>query len=83
MEISVCDTGPGVVPAVTPRLFESFCTSKPNGTGLGLAISRTIVERSRRRPGIPAASARGNLLRPSPAAERRNHETANTNRLHS
>ena len=45
LEISVCDSGPGLSPAVLPRLFEPFCTSKPAGTGLGLAISRTLVGR--------------------------------------
>ena len=45
LELSVCDTGSGVSPAVAPRLFDPFCTSKPSGTGLGLAISRTIVSR--------------------------------------
>jgi two-component system sensor kinase FixL len=42
--ISVCDNGPGVSQAIASRLFDPFCTSKPNGTGLGLAISRTIVK---------------------------------------
>ncbi len=45
VEISVCDTGPGVSAAIEPHLFEPFCTSKAAGTGLGLAISRTIVAR--------------------------------------
>jgi two-component system sensor kinase FixL len=43
MEIAVCDNGPGVSPAIAPRLFDPFCSSKRNGTGLGLAMSRTIV----------------------------------------
>jgi two-component system sensor kinase FixL len=43
VEISICDNGPGLSAAITPRLFEPFCTSKPAGTGLGLAVSRTIV----------------------------------------
>jgi two-component system, LuxR family, sensor kinase FixL len=43
VEISICDSGPGLAPGIAPRLFEPFCTSKPTGTGLGLAISRTIV----------------------------------------
>jgi two-component system sensor kinase FixL len=43
VEIVVCDTGPGVSPAIVPRLFDPFCTSKTHGTGLGLAMSRTII----------------------------------------
>jgi two-component system, LuxR family, sensor kinase FixL len=44
VEIDVCDNGPGVPPALAPRLFEPFFTTKPEGTGLGLAMSRTIAE---------------------------------------
>jgi two-component system sensor kinase FixL len=44
VEIMVCDNGPGISPAIAPRLFDPFCTTKPHGTGLGLAISRTIVK---------------------------------------
>ncbi len=44
VEISVADTGPGIVPEVGRRLFEQFFTTKPQGTGLGLSISRQIVE---------------------------------------
>ena len=44
VEIAVCDNGPGLAPAVIARLFDPFCSTKPNGTGLGLAISRTIVK---------------------------------------
>lgn len=47
VEVSVCDTGPGVSPSILDRLFHPFCTTKPNGTGLGLAISRTIIEAHR------------------------------------
>jgi signal transduction histidine kinase len=42
--IEVFDSGPGVAPAMQPRLFEPFATGKPEGVGLGLAVSRQILE---------------------------------------
>jgi len=42
--ISVSDTGPGIAPEITGRLFEPFVTTKPDGIGLGLSICRTIAE---------------------------------------
>jgi two-component system sensor kinase FixL len=49
IEVSVIDTGPGVDPAIVPRMFDAFCTTKEQGTGLGLAISKSIVEAHRGR----------------------------------
>jgi two-component system, LuxR family, sensor kinase FixL len=43
VQVSVCDNGPGVDPAVALRIFDPFCSTKPTGTGLGLPISRTIA----------------------------------------
>lgn len=45
---TVTDTGTGIDPATTARLFEPFYTTKASGegTGLGLAIVRSIVEQA-------------------------------------
>jgi signal transduction histidine kinase len=47
----VADTGPGIEPAMLPRIFEPFVTSKTggdgssgSGTGLGLVFCREIVQ---------------------------------------
>jgi signal transduction histidine kinase len=42
--ISVNDTGVGLPPQETNRIFDAFFTTKPHGIGLGLRISRSIVE---------------------------------------
>jgi two-component system sensor kinase FixL len=44
VQISVADSGPGVIAEVANRLFEPFMTTKPEGMGMGLSISRSIVE---------------------------------------
>jgi two-component system NtrC family sensor kinase len=45
--VTVEDNGVGIPPALLPRLFDPFVTTKEEGkgVGLGLAISRGIVER--------------------------------------
>ena len=44
VEIRVRDDGRGIKPAVLPRIFTPFFTTKREGTGLGLAICKKIVE---------------------------------------
>ncbi|MBV9653945.1 MAG: PAS domain S-box protein [Acetobacteraceae bacterium] len=44
IEVSVADSGPGLAPAVSDRLFDSFVSTKRGGMGMGLSISRTIIE---------------------------------------
>jgi PAS domain S-box-containing protein len=42
--VAVRDSGPGLPPADTARLFEAFYTTKSTGLGIGLSICRSIVE---------------------------------------
>jgi two-component system, LuxR family, sensor kinase FixL len=42
-EISVSDTGAGMLPEVLSNAFQPYFTTKEKGTGLGLAISQNIV----------------------------------------
>ena len=44
VELGVSDTGVGLDPEVTRRLFEPYFSTKSSGTGLGLAIARRAVE---------------------------------------
>ncbi|MFE1600959.1 PAS domain S-box protein [Methylobacterium sp. ID0610] len=44
VEIGVSDTGTGIAPEITARLFQPFVTTKAHGMGVGLSICRTIVE---------------------------------------
>ncbi len=43
--LDVEDTGPGVDPATSRRLFEPLITTKERGIGLGLALVKRIAER--------------------------------------
>lgn len=52
IDISVCDTGPGIAEADRKRIFEAFeqtgeSVSKGEGTGLGLAICKLICDAHR------------------------------------
>jgi two-component system sensor histidine kinase VicK len=42
--ISIKDTGTGIDPEISPRLFSKFATKSHRGTGLGLYISKNIIE---------------------------------------
>jgi PAS domain S-box-containing protein len=42
-EISVSDTGAGLVPEVADNIFQPYFTTKEKGTGLGLAICQNII----------------------------------------
>ena len=42
--VDVVDTGPGIRPELTDKIFNPFFTTKPEGSGLGLASVRKIVD---------------------------------------
>jgi len=42
--VQVIDSGPGIDPKHSSRIFEPFYTTKANGIGMGLTISRSIIE---------------------------------------
>jgi two-component system sensor kinase FixL len=44
IRVTVADSGPGLAPEVSDKLFQPFVTTKPEGMGIGLSICQTIVE---------------------------------------
>ena len=42
--IEISDTGCGIKPAKTDKIFDAYYTSKPGGSGLGLPTARKIIE---------------------------------------
>ena len=44
VEFSILDSGKGMSPEVTARLYEAFYTTKAEGMGIGLKLCRSIVE---------------------------------------
>src|ERR1700723_3850377 len=44
IEITVSDTGPGLLQGNAAQMFDAFFTTKQEGSGMGLAISKSIVE---------------------------------------
>ncbi len=45
--VAVRDSGKGLEPKDTDRIFDPFFSTKPEGMGLGLSISRTIIQAHR------------------------------------
>ncbi|MBW1996787.1 MAG: PAS domain S-box protein [Deltaproteobacteria bacterium] len=43
LEISIVDSGPGIDPKDSKKIFKPFFSSRPGGTGLGLSISKDII----------------------------------------
>jgi len=44
IEFSVTDSGRGLTPEVSARLYEAFYSTKADGMGIGLSLCRSIVE---------------------------------------
>ena len=44
IEVAIRDTGRGLSPELSERVFNSFFTTKQHGLGIGLSLSRRIVE---------------------------------------
>ncbi len=44
VEITVSDTGPGILPEHLPRIFETGFSTRPGSSGLGLSVCRRILE---------------------------------------
>ncbi|MFH1035564.1 MAG: ATP-binding protein [Pseudomonadota bacterium] len=59
--MSVTDNGPGIPPAVLPRVFDPFFTTKPvgKGTGLGLSICYGIVDKLGGRLEVQSTTGQG------------------------
>lgn len=49
VRIDVRDTGPGVPPDITDKIFEPLFTTKARGIGLGLSVSRSLAVANRGR----------------------------------
>jgi signal transduction histidine kinase len=58
-EIRIQDTGLGMTPEVSERIFEPFYTTKTGGTGLGLSLSRQIIEAHGGSVEVESAPGRG------------------------
>jgi PAS domain S-box-containing protein len=44
VEFEIADTGPGLAPEVSRRLFKPFVSTKSHGMGVGLSICQSIIE---------------------------------------
>ena len=57
--VTVRDTGVGIDPQATERLFDAFYTTKSAGMGIGLSVSRSIVQRHQGRLWVEANDGPG------------------------
>ena len=60
--LEVSDSGPGIDPAILPKLFEPFTSGKPGGTGLGLSIVHSIVREHRGEIAVQTKPGQGTIF---------------------
>lgn len=53
------DTGPGITPETTEKIFDALFSTKRDGLGMGLAISRSIIENHGGRLRLEPRAGRG------------------------
>jgi signal transduction histidine kinase len=63
ISVEIEDTGLGIDPKESDKIFDAFVTTKPKGMGLGLAICRLIVERHEGRLSVSSADPHGAIFR--------------------
>ncbi|MGQ0732406.1 MAG: two-component system sensor histidine kinase NtrB [Acidobacteriota bacterium] len=61
--IEFADSGPGIAPELTDKIFNPFVTTKAQGSGLGLAVVRKIVDAHEGRIDVTSAPGRGTCFR--------------------
>jgi signal transduction histidine kinase len=68
--LAVQDSGIGITPATSERLFDAFFTTRSDGMGMGLSICRSIVEAHGGRIWATGDSAVGAVFRLALPAQR-------------
>jgi signal transduction histidine kinase len=63
MRVEVSDTGQGLTPEESRRLFTPYYTTKTHGTGLGLAIVQSVVSDHHGRISVESAPGKGATFR--------------------
>jgi len=60
--VAIADSGTGIDPQNSDRIFDAFFTTKSNGMGMGLSICRSIVEAHRGRLSVSRAHPHGSVF---------------------
>ncbi len=63
LTLAVTDRGPGISPALAPRLGQPYVSDKSGGLGLGVYLARAVIERLGGRLAIGARDGGGTLAR--------------------